>query len=234
MATKLLTPEEIAELTPDELATYNAGIEADKKQPDDEKDKDMIAKLVQERVEAELKELKSKLDGAYGSRDDALKKVAEFEQKEKELNLKRLQDEGKHKEAYELQLAEEKAKREALEKRNTELTRDVTVRDVLKGYAFRNENAADMAYREIVNQLMQNDKGEWIHRSGISIKDFVLTFSTSDDNSFLFKSKTNSGSGNTDSNKSGNPSGEQKTSVFKMTQEEVLKLASEGKLPNQK
>lgn len=192
-------------------------------------DQDMINKLVQERVEESLKDIKSKLDKAYGSRDDALKKIAEFEQKEKELEIKRLQEEGKYKEAFELQLAEEKARRETLEKRNVELTRDLTVKTALSKFEFRNQKAIDMAFAEIASQLVQTESGVWVHRSGVSIDDFVKVFSETDDNSFLFKVKANSGAGTSES-KPTNTSSSNKKSLFEMSQDEVLQMAREGKL----
>lgn len=191
-------------------------------------DSDLVQKLVQEKLDSALKDIKEKLDKSYNARDNALKKIQEFEQKEREAELKRLQDEGKHKEAYELQLAEEKAKRETLEKRNIELTRDIEVRNVLGSQPFRNDNALEMAYREIVGQLVQNEQGVWVHRSGVSVRDFVKNFAGSDENSFLFKPKVSNGGGS--SNTSSSNGSDTKKSLFDMSQEEVLKMATEGKL----
>ena len=188
-----------------------------------------IEALIQERLNEALKDVKAKLDKAYGARDEALTKVKEFEQKEREAELKRLQDEGKHKEVFEMQLAEERAAREAAEKRNVELTRDIDVRNALAAHPFRNENASEMAYREIVGQLVRNDQGVWVHKSGSSIKDFVTAFAGDDVNSFLFKPKTSSGTGSSGA-KPTDTSGEKK-SLFSMSQDEVLKMAREGKLP---
>lgn len=195
-------------------------------------DSDMIAKLVQDRLDAELSTIKKSLDNAYKQRDEALSKIAAQEAKEKEANLKKLEEEGKHKEAYELRLAEEKAKNEALQRRNTELSRDVSVRDALKSLTFRNDKASDMAFREITSNLVQNEQGQWVHRSGISVKDYCDAFSKDEDQAFLFKTKPNTGGGSSSSN-SGNgtaaDSGKPK-SLFAMSQAEVIKLASEGKL----
>ena len=185
--------------------------------------------LVQERLDAALKDIKTKLDKAYSARDEALTKAAAYEREKKEAELKRLQEEGKHKEAYDLQLAELDAANKALEKRNVELTRDIEVRNALGTHPFRNDNASEMAYREIVGQLVQDDKGQWVHRSGTPIRDFVKSFAESDDNAFLFKPKVSSGSGSSGSKP--NTSSETPSSLFKMSQAEVLKLAREGKLP---
>ena len=86
-----------------------------------------------------------------------------------------------------------------------------------------------MGYREVISQLVQNEKGEWTHRSGVSIKDFVTTFAGDENNSYLFKSKSNSGNGS-ESQKETNTNKNQRKSLFGMSQAEVLKLAEEGKL----
>lgn len=187
-----------------------------------------IDKIVQEKIDEQLKEIKSKLDKAYGSRDEALAKVKEFEKKEREAELKRLQEEGKHKEAFEMQLAEERAARTAAEKRNIELTRDIDVRSALTNQPFRSDNALEMAYREIVGQLVQNEQGVWVHKTGLSIRDYVKAFAENDSNSFLFKVKASSGSGSSGVNTSNNTS--EKKSLFAMSQEEVLDMARKGKL----
>ncbi len=208
-----------------EAEIQNKEPEASKKA--EESSKEDIERLIQERVAASLKDIKSKLDGAYSARDAALKRIAEFEQKEKEAELARLKEEGKHKEAYELQLAQERARIEALEKRNIELTRDIEVKNALSAFTFKSESASNMAYNSIVSELVQNENGEWIHKTGTSIHDYVKQFS--DQNPFLFEQKISTGPGVT-TTKTTSPSSTPK-SLFELSQEEVLKLAMEGKLP---
>ena len=231
-------------LTPEEQAALDAKTAADKLEADKaaleeqarldalktpkERDEDMVAKLVKEKLDAELAPIKGKLDAAFTARDEALRKVKEYEAKEKEENLKRLTEEGKHKEVYDLKLAELNAEKDVMAKRVTELTRDVTVRDVLKSYSFRNDNAADVGYREVISQLVQNDKGDWVHRSGVSIKDFVTSFASDENNSYLFKAKVNSGNGGNEQREPNKNNS--KKSLYHMTQAEVLALAEAGKL----
>ena len=198
-------------------------------QTDLQKDTNLVDKVVQEKLDEALKDIKSKLDKAYGARDEALKKVSDFEQAKRAEELKRLQEEGKYKEAYDMQIAEERTKREVLEKQNVELTRDINVRNALASYPFRNDSASEMAYREIIGQLVRDESGLWVHRSGVSVKDFVKTFAEVEDNAFLFKPKVNNGTGNS-GNKPTNTSSDPK-SLFAMSQEDVLKMAREGKLP---
>jgi len=204
----------------------------------EEKNLPEIEELIKKGVEDSLKPIKEKLDKAYGERDTALKKIAEHEKRERELELARLREEGKHKEAYELQIAEERAKREVLEKQNLELTRDNELRIALSGLNFRNEKALELAFQEIVGQLVRDENNAWVHRSGLSVRDFVRTLEKSEDHAFLFKSKQNSGSG------TGGPGGpgssgsggtsKKSGSVFDLSQDEVLKRASEGTLRKRK
>ena len=191
-------------------------------------DDELVARLVAERIAEELRPIKEKLDKAYETRDAALKKVEEAAKKEREAQLALLKEEGKHKEAYEIEIAEERAKRVAAETRNVELTRDSEVRAALGAHPFRNEKAADMAFREILPTLVQNEQGQWVHRSGVSVRDFVKTFADDENNTFLLRPKTSSGTG-TPTVKSSAPSNE-KVSLFALSQDEVLKRAREGKL----
>ena len=187
-----------------------------------------IQAMIKSAVAEAVKDIKTKLDVAYTKRDEALQKVSEFEQKERDLEIKRLQDAGKDREAFELQLAEMKANQETLQKRNLELSRDVDARQALSAFAFRSEKAAKMAFDEVTSQLVQNEKGEWVHKSGVTVKDFVKTFAENEDNAFLFKQKQNSGNGSQNIPPSSNTN---KKSLFEMTQDEVLQMAAEGKLP---
>jgi hypothetical protein len=191
---------------------------------------DPVEKLVESRVQEALKDIKLKLDKAYSVRDEALRKAADIEQARKQEEIKRLQEDGKHKEALELQLAEERAQRAAYEKRVVELTRDMDLKNALSTYSFKNENAFSMAYREIVDQLAQDDKGIWRHKSGVSLKDFVKQFADDENNAFLLKPKVSSGSGSSTTKVKDSSSGMSGKSIFELPQDEVLKLAREGKL----
>lgn len=195
-----------------------------------QKDADMVAKLVQDGIDAALKPIKDKLDSAHAKREAAEKKVEEFEKKEREDNLKRLEEEGKHKEAYELRLAEERAARKTAEDKVIKLSRDMEVRNVLSSQNFRNDKALEMAYSEVVGQLVQNESGVWVHRSGVSVKDFVKTFADDDANAFLFKQKVSTGGGSVPAKPGGSGDSGTKKSLFDYSQAEVIKMAEEGKL----
>ena len=145
--------------------------------------------------------------------------------------MKSLEDEGKHKEVAEMKLAELTEKLALAEGKVTELTRDGAVRNALTSLDFRNERSGQMAYRDIIDQLIQDpETGAWIHKSGVSIKDFVGQYVKNEDNSFLFKPKSNSGGGS--NNMNGTPKLDPNKKITDMTTEEVLALAAGGKLGN--
>lgn len=198
-----------------------------------QKDALLLEETVAARTAESLKEIKAKLDSAYAQRDAALAAKATLELAEKELQKKKLEEEGKWKELYELQLQEAKdkaavlqAEKAALEAMNTELSRDNSVRNALKSIPFRNDTASEMAYKEITAQLVRNEKGEWTHRTGVTIKEFADSFAKNEDNSFLLKPKSSSGSGSREPE--GKPQGNQGKSLFNLTQKQVLEGIENG------
>jgi len=191
-----------------------------------------LAKIVQAQVDEQLSGIKEKLNSAYSQRDEAVSKAVAFEEEKKAATIGRLEQEGKHKEASDLKMAEMSAKLEARDKQITHLTRDSAVRDALKGLDFRNDTAADFAYRDVVDQLTQNAEGMWVHRTGSSIKDFIDSFRKDDDKEFLFKPKQSSGTGQQatsvatggfDSNKS----------ITDMSTDEIMAAAAAGHFDDQ-
>jgi len=221
-------------MTPEEEAAAQklAAEEAAKKKTEEElAASDLFKQTVQKQVDEQLKDIKSKLDTVYTDRDDLKKKLKEKEDADRAAELKRLQDEGKHREAYEMQMKELNEKNTALETQNIELTRNVEVRQLLGTAEFRNDAAREMAFKEITGELLRDAKGIWMHKSGIPMKDFVKTFLENEANSFLLKPKTNSGGGSGGGGGGNNGGGDTNKSLFAMPQAEVIKLAAEGKLP---
>ncbi len=188
---------------------------------------DMINRVVEER----LAKIKASLDKAYQERDSAVKERVRLEDEAKQRKIKALEDEGKHKEVAEMKLAELTEKLALAESKVTELTRDGAVRNALSGLDFRNDRSNQMAYRDIIDQLIQDpETGAWIHKSGVSIKDFVGQYIKNEDNSFLFKPKNNSGGGS--NNLNGTPKLDPNKKITEMSTEEMLQLAASGKLGN--
>jgi DNA polymerase III psi subunit len=188
--------------------------------------KDSVEALVEER----LAKMKANMDRMASERDEALKMKADMEASAKEATLARLKEEGKVQEALEMELAEAKAKLEVFAKETTQLKRDGVLNDALAGMEFRNDKSRDMARREIVDQLVQNEEGAWVHSTGSNIRDYVEAYAKSEDNSFLFRVKSNSGAG------TGNPAGAPSTDTTKaigdLSTQEILALAAKGKLGN--
>ena len=188
--------------------------------------KDDIESIVAER----LSTMKANMDRMVSERDEALKLKAELESSQKEATIARMKEEGKLQEALEMELAEARAKLDVYAKETTKLKRDGVLNDALAGMEFRNDKSRDMARREIVDQLVQDEAGAWLHSTGSNIRDYVEAYSKSEDNSFLFRVKSNSGAG------TGNPAGAPSTDVSKpisdMSTQEILALAGKGKLGN--
>jgi len=186
--------------------------------------KDDIESIVEER----LAKMKANMDRMASERDEALKLKVELESKQKEETIARMKEEGKLQEALEMELAEARAKLDVYAKETTQLKRDGVLNDALSGMEFRNDKSRDMARREIVDQLVQNEEGQWVHSTGSNIRDYVEAYSKSEDNSFLFRVKSNTGAG------TGNPAGAPSTDVSKaigeMSTQEILALAQKGKL----
>jgi ribosome-binding ATPase YchF (GTP1/OBG family) len=188
--------------------------------------KDDIESIVEER----LAKMKANMDRMASERDEALKMKAEMEATAKEATIARMKEEGKLQEALEMELAEAKAKLEVFAKETTQLKRDGVLNDALAGMEFRNDKSRDMARREIVDQLVQNEEGAWLHSTGSNIRDYVEAYAKSEDNSFLFRVKSNTGAG------TGNPAGAPSTDTTKaigdLSTQEILALAAKGKLGN--
>ena len=195
-------------------------------------DQELIQALVKEGIDAALSPIKENLNNAYSARDEAVAQMKKYEQEKQDAEIQRLKDEGSHKEAYEKEMLQMKTREEELVKLNTELTRDVELRSVLNPIDFRNEKAADMAFREIKKDLVKNDQGEWVHKSGVNLKEYTATYIKSEDNAFLLKQKPNTGTGSPTTTTTAVDDSDGK-SLFKMSQAEVLKRAQEGKLPTQ-
>lgn len=191
-------------------------------------DDDLTAKIEAAAAE-KLKPIKEKLDNAYKQRDEAVARAEKAEAEKRQRDLELLREQGKHEEAYKQELAEEKLRREKAERRNIELTRDLEVKSALSNFEFRNDKAASLAFQEITSNLVQNEQGQWVHRSGVAVRDYVQAFHKDDANGFLFKQKVNSGGGSTQ-NRSASPV-EKPSRLFDLSQDEVLKMAAEGKLP---
>lgn len=190
-----------------------------------------VAKMVQAKVDENLKDIKEKLDKAYQARDEAARKAAELEEQRRLENVKRLEDEGKHTEVAQLKISHMEGQLKAAQARITELTRDAAVDAAIGGLSFQSPAAAKAARREIVDQLVCNDEGVWLHKTGVSIKDAVSAFEKQEENAFLFKPKTTTGSGYDGSGKAVDISqGLNGRKLSEIPAAEMLALAAAGKI----
>lgn len=183
---------------------------------------------IQAAVDAQLAKMKANMDRMAKERDDALTIKNQMEADAKAAKIKQLEEDGKLQEVAEMKIADLEAKLKVFESENTKLNRDVVLNNQLASLDFKNDRSRDMARKDIVDQLTQDENGAWSHKSGVSINDFVESYSKSEDNSFLFRVKSNSGSGST--TPSAAPSMTEKKSIGEMTTEEVLRLAAKGQL----
>jgi len=181
--------------------------------------------LIDAQVAESVKQLKANLDNAYAARDAAQLEAKKAADEKRAAEIQRLTDEGKHKEAYEIQLKQERQANDELKRKNVELTRDVEVRSALKDFNFRNADASEIGFKEIVAHLVQNDKGQWVHKSGTAIRDFAQAFYKDPNKSFLFKAPENNGSG---FNQNGSSVNNNTGSLFKMSQADVLAGVAAG------
>ena len=186
---------------------------------------DEVEAIVQER----LAKMKENMDRMAKERDEALKLKADMEQKAKEEAIARMKEEGKMQEALEMENADLKAKLASIEEANTRLSRDNVLNQALAGMEFRNDKSREMARREIVEQLV-SEEGVWKHSSGMTIQDFVDSYAKSEDNSFLFRVKSNTGAGT--GTPAGAPSSTDSKSINELSTQEILALAAKGKLGN--
>jgi hypothetical protein len=186
-----------------------------------------IDAIVAAKVDEQLKDIKEKLNSAYGGRDDAVRKLAAAEAAAKEKEMEALTAAGKHQEVLQMKLTAAEENLKLMQAKITGYERDTVVKTAMGDLKFRNERSREMAYRDIVGQLVQNQEGQWVHKTGAAIGDFMKAFSKDPDNEFLFEVK-NSGGGGTGGG-SGNPTMTGKK-VLEMNTEELLAAATAGKL----
>jgi len=191
-------------------------------------------------VKDDLAPIKEKLNSAYGERDRLKSELAEAKKKIRDAELEQLKNEGKEKEHFEGVI--EDLKKESSDKDDViadlkdqivALTRDNQVQKYLSGFTFKNDRAQNLAVQTVTDDLVQDEKGKWVAKNGKSIKDFVKEFAEDEDNEFLFKPKENRGTGKQPGAKPGEKTNAG-TSLFDLPQSEVLRMASEGKLPARK
>lgn len=190
---------------------------------------DEYQEIIDRVVEERLQKMKSNVDKAYKKAEELARENTRLKEQQQEAKRKQLEDEGKHLEAANLRLSEFEEKNAILTEKLTSLTRDRELDKHLSGLEFRNEFAKETAFKTIVSELVQDNDGMWVHKSGAPIGDYIKSFVKDPDKDFLFKPKDNSGTGTSAKNQSSANAGRPK-SLSGLSTEEMLKLAAEGKL----
>lgn len=186
-------------------------------------------KLVQEKVNEELKKIKSSLDNAYKERDSAKAEMARLAKEKQDAEIAALEKAGKHSEVLKIEMDRIRKELDTYKMRNTELSRDNAVRSQLNALDFRNEKAASLAHNDIIKSLRQDTNGNWVHESGLSIEEAVQLYAKDEKNAFMFSVKANVGSG-TPSNVQPTAGKQPVKSIKEMSQAEVLKAIEDGTL----
>jgi hypothetical protein len=187
-----------------------------------------LDKKIESLVAERLKDIKGRLDAVYGERDTYKKQAAEMADKLSKAERERLVAEGKELEALKLQLAEVEAKNSELQSNLVAATRDSQLQAMLGGLPFRTDKARQQALREITADLRQTSDGTWVTKDGADLSTYVKAYADDSENTYLFKPQASSGGG-ASSQRPATP-GNEKKSLFAMSQDEVLKMAREGKL----
>jgi hypothetical protein len=190
--------------------------------------KDEHQALLKQMVAEELKQMKGNVDKAYKKAEELARENARLKADAQEKQRKQLEDEGKHYEAAKLKLAEYEENNKILQEKLTSLTRDRELEKHLSSLEFRNDFARETAFKTILPELVQDEDGSWVHRSGASINDYLKAFAKDPNKDFLFKPKENSGAGSNSNKNSASVS--RPKSLSGMTTEELLALAESGKL----
>jgi vacuolar-type H+-ATPase subunit I/STV1 len=198
----------------------------EKKRTLQDEHKDLIEKLVEEK----LKDIKGKLNSAYKKLEEEQKEKVRLKAETQDAKRKTLEADGKHLEAANLQLVELQETVKLQSEKLVNVYRDRELERALGTLDFRNDYAKQTAFNSILPELVQDEDDSWVHKSGASLADYVKTFAKDPNRDFLFKPKDNSGAGT--SNNKGNGSGKRPTSLKGMTTEELLKHAAAGHFGN--
>lgn len=184
--------------------------------------------LLKQMVAEELKQMKSNVDKAYKQVEAVTRENTRLKAEQQDKQRKQLEDEGKHYEAEKLKNAELSETVKILQERLTSVTRDRELEKHLSSLEFRNDYARETAFQNILQELVQDTDGTWVHKSGASIPDYLKAFVKDPNKEFFFKPKENSGAGST-SAKNTAAAGRPK-SLSGLSSEELLNLAANGKL----
>jgi len=179
--------------TNNEVTEMETTMETEASTPELDLSSPEVKKMMESMVADQLAQMKENMNKMSKQRDDAMKRAVELEEAAKAAKLEKLEAEGKTSEALQMKLDEALARVEALNRVNTQLTRDHTVDRILGDHQFRNATAKEMAKSQIIQELKQDAEGVWVHATGASLSEFVQAFAKDEENAFLFKPKQSTG-----------------------------------------
>ena len=172
--------------------------------------------------------VKANIQKAYEERDQMAAKLKEYETKAREAELKALEEGGKLEEAMKLRMSDMQKELELAKAQNVALTRDAALKGLLAGLDFVTPKAAEIAYNDIVQNLVQDATGQWVSRIGQSMEDYLSFYQNDEGNKFLFKVKQSTGSKTMQDNASAAPVQQQK-SIREMSAAELVEYYKDPK-----
>jgi vacuolar-type H+-ATPase subunit I/STV1 len=192
--------------------------------------KEALKKLIEKETETRLAKAKQGLDKSYSKLDEIKKENEKLKSDMKALERKRLTEEGKHLEVANAKLSDLTEENRVLKERLTALTRDRELERHLSSLDFKNDSARSSAFKTIISDLVHDEENsEWVHKSGVSIEEFIKAFSKDPNNDFYFKVKDSNGAGSSSRKEQGGNK-PRPASLKGLSTEEVIALAAAGKL----
>lgn len=164
--------------------------------------------------------LKKSLDALDAKLKEEKKKNRELERAKQAAEIDRLKKEGKEVEALKAELKQLKAEAEEARAENITLKRDQVLDMALSGHDFRSERSRNMARRELLDGLTQNEDGDWVSTAGDNVVAYVQKYVNDEENAFLLKPKVNRGSGMQPPAKDTKPT--QPQGIFDMSQDKMI------------
>jgi len=139
----------------------------------------------------------------------------------REAEIAALEKDGKALEAAKKRAEDLEAEIEQTRAENTKLKRDQVLDSELVSVPFRNSKMRTLARRELLDDLVQDEDGEWTTKSGSTIAQAVIAYVEDEDNAALFKTKINSGADTDSPGKA--PLKDEPKSILDIPQAEMLK-----------
>lgn len=186
----------------------------------DEEGKDEEPDAQPSEEEAKIAALKKSMDALDAKLKEANKKNRELERKQEAERIDRLKKEGKEAEALKAELKQAKKELDEIRSENVSLKRDSVLDMALNGHDFRSERSRNMARRDLLDGLQQNEEGNWVAADGSDVVTFVQKYVADEENAFLLKPKTNRGSGTQTPAK--DPAPKPAQTIFDMPQDKFI------------